>query len=78
MYSLWTARIISEQLITKPLLSRTYFEVGKSLLSPDSKYKQLDGITAEQYLDKARVMFEEMDLQWDLNELGKISSFFLK
>ncbi len=52
-------------------LSRTYYEVGKRLLEPKSKYKELDGIKAEEYLEKARVMFEEMDLQWDLDELEK-------
>ncbi len=70
----WTKSIrIGKKLGAKPDLSRTYFEVGKSLLSPESKYKQLNGITAEQYLDKAKIMFEEMDLEWDLNELKKIS-----
>jgi hypothetical protein len=39
---------------------------------PKSKYKELDGVKAEDYLEKARVMFEEMDLQWDLDELEKI------
>jgi hypothetical protein len=53
-------------------LSRTYFEVGKRLLEPKSKNKELDGIKAEEYLEKARVMFEEMDLQWDLDELEKL------
>ncbi|MBC2713832.1 MAG: AAA family ATPase [Desulfobacteraceae bacterium] len=53
-------------------LSRTYFEVGKRLLEPNSKYKQLNGITAEEYLEKARTMFKEMDLQWDLDELDKV------
>jgi len=53
-------------------LSRSYFEVGKRLLEPKSKYKELNGITAEEYLEKARTMFEEMDLQWDLDELDKV------
>jgi len=52
--------------------SRTYAEVGKCLLEPKSKYKHLNGITAEEYLEKARVMFEEMDLQWDLEQLEKV------
>jgi hypothetical protein len=46
--------------------------VGKRLLEPTSKYKELDGIKAWDYLEKARVMFEEMDLQWDLQELEKL------
>ncbi|MGO9147917.1 MAG: adenylate/guanylate cyclase domain-containing protein [Desulfomonilia bacterium] len=53
-------------------ISRTYFEVGKRLLEPKSKHKELDGIKAEEYLEKARTMFEEMDLQWDLDELEKL------
>ena len=53
-------------------LSRTYFEVGKRLLEPKSKYKELDGIKAWDYLEKAGMMFEMMDLQWDLDELEKL------
>ena len=55
-------------------LSRTYFEVGKRLLEKKSKYKELNGINAKEYLEKARIMFEEMDLQWDLDELDRIAS----
>jgi tetratricopeptide (TPR) repeat protein len=70
----WWRKAISEgqRLNDRLELSRTYFEVGKRLLEPKSKYKELDGIKAEDYLDKARVMFEEMDLQWDLDELEKL------
>ena len=63
-----------EKLSAKIELSRTYFEVGKRLLEPGSKTKDLNGITAEEYLNKAKNMFEEMDLQWDLNELDKVIS----
>jgi len=54
-------------------LSRTYMEVGKRLLEPKSEFKELNGIKAEVYLEKARTMFEEMDLQWDLEELERIA-----
>jgi len=46
--------------------------VGKCLLEPKSKHTELDGIKAWDYLEKARTMFEEMDLQWDLDELEKL------
>jgi hypothetical protein len=37
------------------------------------QYKQqLNGITAEEFLEKARVLFEEMDLKWDLEQLEKV------
>ena len=34
----------------------------------------MNGISAERYLEKARTMFEEMDLQRDLDELDKIEA----
>jgi hypothetical protein len=70
----WWRKSIQEgqRLNNRPELSRTYFEVGKRLIEPTSKYKELDGIKAEEYLDKARTMFEDMDLQWDLDELEKL------
>jgi len=63
-----------ERLGARPDLSRTYFEVGERLLEPHSKYKQLNGIDAKDYLEKAREMFQDMDLQWDLDQLDKIAS----
>jgi hypothetical protein len=63
-----------ERLGARLEVSRTYFEVGKRLFEEKSKYKELNGIKAEEYLDKARAMFEEMDLQWDLDELDKIAA----
>ena len=61
-----------EELGARPELSRTYFEIGKHLLEPASKHKELNGITAEEYLNKAKTLFIEMDLQWDLDELDKV------
>jgi hypothetical protein len=61
-----------EELGARPDLSRTYFQIGKSLLETNSKHRELNGITAEEYLEKARAMFKEMDLQWDLDELDKV------
>jgi tetratricopeptide (TPR) repeat protein len=49
-------------------LSRAYFETGKFLSDPNNKYKELNGQPASHYLEKAKTMFEEMDLQWDLKE----------
>jgi hypothetical protein len=52
-------------------LSRAYFETGKFLSDPKTKQKQLNGLSGKDYLEKAKVMFEEMDLQWDLEEYRK-------
>ena len=53
-------------------LSRTYMEVGKRLLANKGRFTELDGITAQQYLEKAKALFQKMDLKWDLEELEKI------
>lgn len=53
-------------------ISRAYFEVGKSLLETGNKHKMLNGLGAEEYLQKARILFEEMNLQWDLDELNRL------
>ena len=63
-----------ERLGAHPDLSRTYFEIGKRLLEPENKYKQLNGIDAKGYLSKSRTMFEEMGLERDLDELDKINA----
>jgi tetratricopeptide (TPR) repeat protein len=73
----WWKRAIEEgeQFGARPDLARTYMEVGKRFLEEKSSYKELNGIGAEEYLEKARTMFHEMDLQWDLDELDKIAAY---
>jgi hypothetical protein len=61
-----------ERLGARPDLSRTYFAVGKRLLEPQSKYKQLNGIDAKGYLEKAEQLFKEMGLEHDLEELERL------
>jgi len=47
-------------------------EIGKRFLEEKSKHKELNGVSAREYLEKTRTMFKEMDLQWDIDELDKI------
>ena len=61
-----------ERLGARPELSRTYFEVGKRLNEMKSEYKELNGINADEYLERARIMFEEMELKRDLEEFGDL------
>jgi len=72
----WWGKSIQEgeRLGARIEVSRTYFEVGKRLLEEKSKYIELNGIKAEEYLAKAKTMFEEMDLQWDLDQLERIAA----
>jgi hypothetical protein len=65
-----------ERLGAQPDLARTYMEIGKRLHENKSKHKELNGIRAEEYLGKAREMFQAMDLQWDLDTLEKIVQQF--
>ncbi len=68
----WQKAIVeAEHLGARIELSRTYFEMGKHLLEPGSKYKQFRGIKANEYMAKASELFGEMDLQWDLNQLNQ-------
>ena len=70
----WNKSInVGEQLGAHPELARTYMEVGKRLREQKSKYEQLNGIQAEEYLGKARALFQEMELEWDLEQLDKIT-----
>jgi class 3 adenylate cyclase len=52
-------------------LSRTWFEAGKFLSDPKTGKKMLNGLTGKDYLEKAKTLYEEMDLQWDLEEYRK-------
>jgi hypothetical protein len=63
-----------ERLGARPDLSRTYFEVGKRLLEPQSKHKELNGIEAKGYLEKAGLLFEEMGLERDLDDLDRLKA----
>ena len=69
----WAASIeTGERLKMRLDLPRTYFEIGKRLSEPQSPYQELNGISAAEYLNKAKTMFEEMALQWDLEQLEHV------
>jgi class 3 adenylate cyclase/tetratricopeptide (TPR) repeat protein len=69
----WHKSILTGQhLGARPELARTYMEVGKRMLEKKSKYLQWNGLQADEYLEKARALFEEMELDWDLKELAKV------
>jgi len=53
-------------------LARTYMEIGKRFHEKRTGFTDLDGIRSEAYLEKAKILFEEMELQWDLRELEKV------
>ena len=69
----WDKAIIEgERLGARTELSRTYFEVGKHLSETKSGYRELNGIESDEYFKKARMMFEEMKLNRDLEKFDAI------
>jgi tetratricopeptide (TPR) repeat protein len=62
----WWRKAIEEgeRLGARLELSMAYFEVGKRLAGAESRYKMLDGIKAEAYLERANVLFADMGLRW--------------
>lgn len=65
------AIVVGERMGARPDLSRTCFEVGKRMLDPGSRYRKLNGIDANGYLEKAVTLFEEMGLERDLEDLKR-------
>ncbi|MCD4729980.1 MAG: AAA family ATPase [Bacteroidales bacterium] len=51
-------------------LSRTFFELGKRMLSNGASRK-VNGMSGHEYIDKARQLFTEMNLAYDLKELDR-------
>lgn len=70
----WWHRAVQEgeRLGAFPQVARTYFEVGKRLLGPESKYRDLDGLGAREYLEKARAKFKEMKMESSLEEIDRV------
>ena len=64
-----------EQTGARIQLARTYMEIGTRLLEEKSRFSELGGSTSVELLGKARALFEEMGLQWDLDELDRIAAY---
>jgi len=71
--SWWNKTIKEEKALgAKMDLSLAYFEVGKRLMESHSKHKEMNGIDGGGFLEKARILFEEMGLERNLGELERI------
>lgn len=74
-FTWWERSIkVGEKLNSRPELSRTYLEVGKRMLEEKSRIHQLNGIKAEEYLEKAQRLFTALEIKGDLDELDMILS----
>jgi hypothetical protein len=47
-------------------VARTCHEIGRRLSEPTSRHRTLGGMPAAAYLEKARVLFAELNLRSDL------------
>jgi class 3 adenylate cyclase/tetratricopeptide (TPR) repeat protein len=72
----WRISIVeAENLGTHAELARVYLEIGKRFFEKRSKYLELNGVCAEEYLKKARTLFENIGLSEDLSELEIITNY---
>ncbi len=60
---------IGEQLGAHLDLSRLYAEIGKRLQTASDGAGRPVGASAREYIDRARTMFDAMELEWDIAEL---------
>jgi serine/threonine protein kinase/tetratricopeptide (TPR) repeat protein len=69
----WNRSIATcERLGALPDLGRTYMEIGRRLSERKNTDRLFNGIGVEGYFEKARTIFTELNLQWDLHELDNI------
>lgn len=72
----WNSSIkVAERVGAHVELAKTYMEIGKRLLEKGSRFRKLNDITANGYLEKARSFFEEFGLRWELEELDRIKTY---
>ena len=58
-----------------PELAKTYMEIGKYLIEKGSRFDNLNDLQGKDYLKMARRLFQELDMQWGLDEIDKIFLF---
>ena len=70
----WWHRAVQEggRLGARPQLARLYFEVGRCLIELKDDHIKLDGLKGEEYLEKARALFEEMKMESCLEEIDRV------
>lgn len=56
-------------------LAKTYMEMGKRFYKKSSRNLKQYGLEAHAYLEKARILFEELGLKVELEELDKIKAY---
>ena len=66
----WRAALqAGEQMGARPELARTYAEIGRSL-SENGDGVTIDGLTAATCTERARLLFDELGLDWDRQQIS--------
>jgi hypothetical protein len=67
----WWKRSLDEgaRLGARVEVARTCQEIGQRLSARGGRHGTLNGVPAAAYLERARLLFTEMDLRWDLDQL---------
>jgi len=70
----WWGRSIrsGKELGALPELARTYAEIGKLCAREKGRKSRVHGLTPDQCREKARVIFTDLHLDWDLAQLGQV------
>ena len=58
-----------ESMGARPELARTCLEVGRRLSDSSCRRRELNGLDANAYMAKAKKLFGDMDLAWDMEKL---------
>jgi tetratricopeptide (TPR) repeat protein len=66
---------IGKELDAFPELARTYVEIARRMSEKKSKFTEIENNGYEWYMDEAERMFNTMNLEWDIEEIGKLRSF---
>ncbi|MFC1530431.1 hypothetical protein ACFL6R_06925, partial [Gemmatimonadota bacterium] len=72
---IWWGRSIKsgKELGALPELARTYAEIGKLCAREKGSKSRVSGLTPDQCHEKARVIFTDLQLDWDLAQLGQVT-----
>ena len=72
----WWHKAISEgeRVGARPQIARTYAEMGKRLSLVGGESSEPDGNRAQEFIQKAKAMFQELGLSYDLENLNSIIS----
>ena len=70
----WWRKAISEgeRMKARLSLAKCYLNIGSHLIREESKFGELDNISAAGYLEKAEELYTDMGLRWDNDKIKKL------